>query len=64
MHSAVEHLISCCSFLNGIVIIVDTWSPREDTQKQLDSYYGLVKRQILRYQSPTTGLFPVLSTEK
>jgi hypothetical protein len=64
MHSAVEHFISCCSVLNGIIIIVDTCSPREDTQKQLDSYYGLVKRQILRYQSPTTGLFPVLSTEK
>lgn len=41
-----------------------TFLSREDTQKQLDSYYGLVKRQILRYQSPTTGLFPVLSSEK
>jgi len=37
---------------------------REDTLKQLDSYYGLVKRQVLRYQSPTTGLYPALSFEK
>ena len=26
-----------------------------DTVRQLDWFYGLVKRQILRYQSPTTG---------
>jgi phosphorylase kinase alpha/beta subunit len=30
----------------------------EDTVRQLDMYYGLIKRQILRYQSPITGLFP------
>ncbi|UYV62296.1 PHKB [Cordylochernes scorpioides] len=30
---------------------------------QLDSYYGQVKRQLLNYQSPTTGLFPHTSTE-
>lgn len=30
----------------------------------LDIYYGIVKRQILQYQSPITGLFPVLSTDK
>lgn len=35
----------------------------EDTIRQLDIYYGIVKRQILRYQSPTTGIFPVLSSE-
>jgi len=37
---------------------------RVDTIKQLDSYYGLVKRQILAYQSPTSGLFPAQSSEK
>ena len=31
---------------------------RGDTLHQLDFYYGLVKRQILRYQSPTSHLFP------
>lgn len=31
--------------------------------KSLDSFYGQVKRQILRYQSPTTGLFPSMSHE-
>jgi len=36
---------------------------RDDKIKQLDSYYGLVKRQILRHQSPTTGLFPTNSSE-
>lgn len=35
----------------------------EDTVRQLDIYYGIVKRQILRYQSPITGLFPVISIE-
>ncbi|XP_049821939.1 probable phosphorylase b kinase regulatory subunit beta isoform X3 [Aethina tumida] len=35
----------------------------EDTVKQLDIYYGMVKRQLLRYQSPITGLFPVLSSD-
>ncbi|XP_055382717.1 probable phosphorylase b kinase regulatory subunit beta isoform X2 [Condylostylus longicornis] len=34
----------------------------EDTVKQLDIYYGIVKRQLLRYQSPITGMFPVMST--
>lgn len=36
----------------------------EDTVKQLDIYYGIVKRQMLRYQSPITGLFPVMSTDQ
>lgn len=36
----------------------------EDTVKQLDIYYGIVKRQLLQIQSPITGLFPVLSTDK
>lgn len=31
---------------------------RGNTLHQLDFYYGLVKRQILRYQSPTSHLFP------
>ncbi|KAJ8920978.1 hypothetical protein NQ315_015773 [Exocentrus adspersus] len=35
----------------------------EDTVRQLDIYYGMVKRQLLRHQSPITGLFPVLSTD-
>lgn len=35
----------------------------EDTVRQLDIYYGMVKRQLLRYQSPITGLFPVLSSD-
>ncbi|XP_022918689.1 probable phosphorylase b kinase regulatory subunit beta isoform X2 [Onthophagus taurus] len=36
----------------------------EDTVRQLDIYYGMVKRQLLRYQSPITGLFPVVSSDK
>lgn len=35
----------------------------EETVRQLDSYYGMVKRQLLRFQSPITGLFPVISTD-
>ncbi|XP_066991730.1 probable phosphorylase b kinase regulatory subunit beta isoform X2 [Anabrus simplex] len=35
----------------------------EDTVRQLDIYYGIVKRQLLRYQSCITGLFPIISTE-
>ncbi|XP_013133618.1 PREDICTED: probable phosphorylase b kinase regulatory subunit beta isoform X3 [Papilio polytes] len=35
----------------------------EDTVRQLDIYYAIVKRQLLRFQSPITGLFPVLSTD-
>ena len=30
---------------------------------KLEHYYGLVKRQILRYQSPTSHLFPITSTD-
>lgn len=37
-------------------------SLREKTIEELDSYYGLVKRQLLRYQSPTSHLFPSLSS--
>ena len=33
-----------------------------DTVAQLDQYYGLVKRQLLRYQSPTSHLYPDRST--
>ncbi|XP_057325628.1 probable phosphorylase b kinase regulatory subunit beta isoform X1 [Microplitis mediator] len=36
----------------------------EDTVKQLDFYYGIIKRQILRYQSCITGLFPQVSNDK
>ncbi|XP_050295730.1 probable phosphorylase b kinase regulatory subunit beta isoform X2 [Anthonomus grandis grandis] len=35
----------------------------EETVRQLDVYYGMVKRQLLKYQSPITGLFPVLSID-
>ncbi|KAL5279164.1 PHKB family protein [Megaselia abdita] len=35
----------------------------EDTVKQLDIYYGMVKRQLLKHQSPVTGLFPVMTTD-
>ncbi|XP_059060588.1 probable phosphorylase b kinase regulatory subunit beta isoform X2 [Achroia grisella] len=35
----------------------------EDTVRQLDIYYAIVKRQLLRFQSPITGLFPMLSTD-
>ncbi|KAK9879410.1 hypothetical protein WA026_006476 [Henosepilachna vigintioctopunctata] len=35
----------------------------ENTVKQLDVYYGIVKRQLLRHQCPITGLFPVLSVD-
>ncbi|CAG9854630.1 unnamed protein product [Phyllotreta striolata] len=35
----------------------------EDTVRQLDIYYGMVKRQLLRYQSPITGLFPAFSSD-
>jgi len=35
----------------------------EDNVKQLDFYYGLVKKQLLRYQSPTTGLYPSQSSD-
>ncbi|XP_033229285.1 probable phosphorylase b kinase regulatory subunit beta isoform X1 [Belonocnema kinseyi] len=36
----------------------------EDTVRQLDIYYGIVKRQILQYQSCITGLFPQVSNDK
>ncbi|XP_053605602.1 probable phosphorylase b kinase regulatory subunit beta isoform X3 [Plodia interpunctella] len=35
----------------------------EDTVRQLDIYYAIVKRQLLRFQSPITGLFPVMSSD-
>ncbi|XP_059167826.1 phosphorylase b kinase regulatory subunit beta-like isoform X5 [Physella acuta] len=31
---------------------------------KLDVYYTLLKRQILQYQSPTSGLFPSIGSEK
>ncbi|XP_014472659.1 PREDICTED: probable phosphorylase b kinase regulatory subunit beta isoform X2 [Dinoponera quadriceps] len=36
----------------------------EDTVKQLDIYYGIVKRQLLRHQSCITGLFPQITTDR
>ncbi|XP_029168646.1 probable phosphorylase b kinase regulatory subunit beta isoform X3 [Nylanderia fulva] len=36
----------------------------EDTVRQLDIYYGIVKRQLLRHQSCITGLFPQISTDR
>ncbi|XP_077542615.1 putative phosphorylase b kinase regulatory subunit beta isoform X3 [Haemaphysalis longicornis] len=35
-----------------------------DTVHHLDKFYGQVKRQLLNYQSPTTGLFPRLSRDR
>ncbi|KAL3244039.1 hypothetical protein MRX96_019610 [Rhipicephalus microplus] len=35
-----------------------------DTVHHLDKFYGQVKRQLLNFQSPTTGLFPRLSRDK
>jgi len=37
-------------------------SSRDETIEQLDGYYGLVKRQLLKYQSPTSHLFPSQSS--
>ncbi|RWS07321.1 putative phosphorylase b kinase regulatory subunit beta-like protein [Dinothrombium tinctorium] len=34
-----------------------------DVVRQLDYFYGQVKRQLLQFQSPTTGLFPRLASE-
>ncbi|XP_053210887.1 probable phosphorylase b kinase regulatory subunit beta isoform X2 [Panonychus citri] len=34
-----------------------------DIIRQLDHFYGQVKRQLLQFQSPTSGLFPRLSSE-
>lgn len=36
----------------------------EETIKQLDIYYGIVKRQLLQHQSEITGLWPSMSNEK
>ncbi|XP_029835256.2 probable phosphorylase b kinase regulatory subunit beta isoform X1 [Ixodes scapularis] len=35
-----------------------------DTVQHLDKFYGQVKRQLLNFQSPTTGLFPRLSRDR
>jgi phosphorylase kinase alpha/beta subunit len=40
----------------------ETSSPGSISQR-LDHYYGLVKRQLLRHQSPTSHLFPATSTD-
>lgn len=39
------------------------FSNYEDNVQQLDVYYGIVKRQLLKYQHPITGLFPSVSTD-
>uniref|UniRef100_A0A0A9Y8S2 Phosphorylase b kinase regulatory subunit n=2 Tax=Lygus hesperus TaxID=30085 RepID=A0A0A9Y8S2_LYGHE len=36
----------------------------EETVHQLDIFYGIVKRQLLMYQSSITGLFPVITGEE
>ncbi|XP_044021061.1 probable phosphorylase b kinase regulatory subunit beta isoform X2 [Aphidius gifuensis] len=36
----------------------------EDTIRQLDIYYGIVKRQLLNHQSCITGLFPEVTSDK
>ncbi|XP_065353861.1 probable phosphorylase b kinase regulatory subunit beta isoform X1 [Cloeon dipterum] len=35
----------------------------EKTVQQLDIYYGTVKRQLLRFQSCSNGLFPIMSND-
>nr|XP_024219665.1 probable phosphorylase b kinase regulatory subunit beta [Halyomorpha halys] len=39
-------------------------SSYEEVVGQLDIFYGIIKRQLLRYQSPVTGLFPCISTDE
>lgn len=39
-------------------------SSYEEAVSQLDIFYGIIKRQLLRYQSPVTGLFPCISTDE
>merc|ERR1719186_543769 len=41
----------------------EIYSQFEDNVKHLDFFYGLIKRQLLRYQSPTTGLYPSQSSD-
>ncbi|XP_063236917.1 probable phosphorylase b kinase regulatory subunit beta isoform X2 [Bacillus rossius redtenbacheri] len=58
-----------CNVRQGSIVDLDVdinlkISNYEDTVHQLDLNYGLVKRQLLRHQSPITGMFPVLSTDE
>ncbi|XP_050528784.1 probable phosphorylase b kinase regulatory subunit beta isoform X2 [Daktulosphaira vitifoliae] len=52
------------SFLDSDIDLYLKISNYEETVKHLDIYYGIVKRQLLRYQSAITGLFPVLSDDE
>ncbi|XP_054258864.1 probable phosphorylase b kinase regulatory subunit beta isoform X3 [Macrosteles quadrilineatus] len=61
VHSTVSHNPSMGDIDVDINLKASSY---EDTIRQLDIYYGLVKRQLLRYQSPITGLFPTLSNEE
>ena len=36
----------------------------KDIVRQLNNFYGQVKRQLLQFQSPTTGLFPRFSSDQ
>ncbi|XP_025426004.1 probable phosphorylase b kinase regulatory subunit beta isoform X2 [Sipha flava] len=51
------------SFVDADVDLHLKISNYEETVKHLDIYYGIVKRQLLRYQSAINGLFPVLSDD-
>ncbi|XP_050425684.1 probable phosphorylase b kinase regulatory subunit beta isoform X2 [Adelges cooleyi] len=52
------------SFFDSDIDLYLKISNYEETVKHLDIYYGIVKRQLLRYQSAITGLFPVLSDDE
>eukprot|EP00096_Caligus_rogercresseyi_P007374 TRINITY_DN25218_c0_g1_i1.p1 TRINITY_DN25218_c0_g1~~TRINITY_DN25218_c0_g1_i1.p1 ORF type:complete len:221 (-),score=43.38 TRINITY_DN25218_c0_g1_i1:106-768(-) len=42
----------------------DSLAEAEIVLIELNYYYGLVKRQLIKYQSPFTGLFPATSSTK
>ena len=48
------------SLVTSMAGLMDSPSPDVSlsTNEQLDFYYGLVKRQLLRFQSPTSHLYP------
>ncbi|XP_011701114.1 PREDICTED: probable phosphorylase b kinase regulatory subunit beta isoform X2 [Wasmannia auropunctata] len=67
--SSAKRITQIRNIRQGSVIDIDAdmflkISNYEDTVKQLDIYYGIVKRQLLRYQSCITGLFPQISNDR
>ncbi|KYN30957.1 putative phosphorylase b kinase regulatory subunit beta [Trachymyrmex septentrionalis] len=67
--NATKRITQIRNIRQGSVIDIDAEmflkiSNYEDTVKQLDIYYGIVKRQLLRYQSCITGLFPQISSDR